>query len=203
MVLALHGWGMNEDFFALLLQKLFPRPLRFLIPRAPLPAAPAPAATGGVRNGGSWYSYDGDQDRFRTELRRAESELVQLLQETEAANGWRPSRRFLIGFSQGGYCGAWTALRRPDVFSGMAIVGARVKTEFLEEEMTAAADAGFRALLIHGERDRSVSPESAERGRAALESAGVEVRVLTFDAGHTIGRAQSGAIGEWLDEVAG
>lgn len=198
LVLALHGWGMDEDFFALLLQTLFPRPVRVLIPRAPFPAA---SAAGSTRSGGSWYSYDGDQEKFRAELLRVESELVQLVQETEAAHGWRPSHRFVIGFSQGGYCGSWVALRRPDLFHGMAIVGARVKTEFLEREMKAAAASGFRALLLHGERDRSVTPEAAERGRAALTDAGVDARVLTFDAGHSLGRAQARAIGEWLDET--
>lgn len=198
LVLALHGWGMNEDFFALLLQKVFARPVRVLIPRAPIPA---PSTPGNTRGGGSWYNYDGNQDSFRLELARVESELAQLLRETEEANDWRPSCRFLVGFSQGGYCGAWTAIRRSDLFDGMAIVGARLKAEFLEREMAVAADGGFRALLLHGERDRSVSPEAAERGRAALEAAGIDVRVLTFDAGHTLGRAQARAIGEWLDEV--
>jgi phospholipase/carboxylesterase len=208
LVLALHGWGMDEDFFSRLLQGLFPRPLRFLVPRAPFPANPhaaepeaAEAARGeqGVR-GGSWYAYDGDQAAFRRELERVERELVGLVRDVEEEQRLAPKRRYLLGFSQGGYCGAWVALRNPDIFHGMAIVGARVKTEFLEEEMRRAAGSGFRALLCHGRDDESVKLEAAERGRAELAAAGVSTELRTFDAGHSFGRAQVAAVGEWLDE---
>ena len=195
LVLALHGWGMDEDFFALLLQRAFERPVRFLIPRA---TRPAPARGVAASHPSSWYDYDGDQVAFRKELERVEAELVQLVRETEADRGWRPTRRFLIGFSQGGYCGSWVALRHPGLFHGMAVVGARVKTEFLEREMRDAAAAGFRALLLHGTRDRSVSPDAAARSHDALAAAGVDVRLRSFDAGHSVGRAQVVAIADWL-----
>jgi predicted esterase len=121
----------------------------------------------------------------------------------EASQELAPRRRYVLGFSQGGYCGAWTALRHAGFFDGMAIVGARVKAEFLSEEMERAGAAGFRALLLHGTRDVSVTPEASERSRAALEAAGVTVVHRTFDAGHSLGRAKVRAIGEWLDEVTG
>jgi len=209
LVLAMHGWGMNEDFFARLIGGLFRRPLRFLLPRAPLPA-PAAAAEpetrsdrGGDPDGGSWYAYDGDQERFRLELERVERELLGLLRDVESAQGWTPRQRFLVGFSQGGYCGSWVALRHPELFAGMAIVGARVKTEFLAAELPVAAARGFRALLCHGEQDTSVLPEAAERSRAGLAAAGVDVELRWFAAGHSLGRAQVAAIGEWLDRMTG
>jgi predicted esterase len=198
LVLGLHGYGMDEDFFAVLLQKLFVLPRRFLIPRATRPAN----AGLGAANGGSWYDYDGNQDRFREELVRVEGELLRLVQEVEREHALAPRRRHVLGFSQGGYCGAWTALRHPDVFHGLIVSGARVKTEMLDAEMKAAGAAGFRVLLCHGSRDRSVAPDAATRSRDALAAAGVNVELATFDAGHSLGREQVAVISEWLSREA-
>ena len=199
LLVALHGYGMDEDFFAVLLQKLFGRPLSILIPRGPSPADMGLR----VAHGASWYDYDGNQERFREELLRVEAELLALLSDVEAARGLAPRARYLLGFSQGGYCGAWVAVRNPHLFRGMIISGARVKTEFLVEEMPRAAAHGFRALLCQGRRDRSVSPEAAERSREALAAAGIDVELRTFEAGHSMGREQVAAIGEWLARDAG
>jgi predicted esterase len=151
------------------------------------------------RIGASWYAYDGDQDRFRAELLRTEAIVLGLLDGVESEQGLRPRARVLMGFSQGGYCGSWIALRHPDRFSGLIVSGARVKTEFLRDEIRAAAASGFRALLLHGRRDASVLPEAAERSRAELAAGGVETESRSFDAGHSLGREQVAAMADWLE----
>jgi predicted esterase len=117
LVVALHGQGMDEDQFALLLQKLLRLPYRFLLPRAPWPVE----MRAEQRIGWSWYAYDGDQERFRSALARTEEMLLQVLRDAEAAHGLRPRRRVLLGFSQGGYCGAVIALRHLELFHGMVV----------------------------------------------------------------------------------
>ena len=191
--------GMDEDFFALLLQKLFLLPYRFLIPRAPYPMP----TEGEGRVGASWYAYDGDQERFRREMEKGEALVLALLDEVERSQGLAPRARVLLGFSQGGYLGAWMALRHPERFHGMVVSGARVKTEWLAEEMPRAARLGFAALLCHGTRDRAVKPEAAATSRDALAAAGVEVDLRMFEAGHSIGREQVAAIAEWLTAHVG
>lgn len=199
LVLCLHGMGMDEDSFSLLLQRLHGRPWRFLTPRGPYPVEVRREG----RIGASWYAYDGDQERFRAELLRTEQIVLGLLDDVEASQGLRPRARVLMGFSQGGYCGSWIAVRNPDRFAGLVVSGARVKTEFLREEIPAAAAAGFRALLLHGQRDVSVAPEAAERSRADLEAGGVSTELRHFDAGHSLGREQVAAMGEWLENRFG
>jgi phospholipase/carboxylesterase len=194
LVLCLHGMWMDEDFFAILLQRLFELPYRFLLPRAPISVV----NRGVGENAASWYDYDGDQDRFRTELFRTESLLLDVMGRVEAERALKPSRRVLLGFSQGGYCGAYLALRHPELFGGLIVSGARVKTEFLADEMREAAATGFRVLLCHGERDPSVPREAAAGSRDALAAAGVGVELRTFAAGHSIGKRQIESIGEWL-----
>jgi len=194
LVLCLHGMGMDEDFFAALLEGLFALRARFLTPRAPHPVE----VRREQRIGASWYAYDGDQERFREELGRTETFVLGLLDAAEHEHGLRPRARVLLGFSQGGYCGSYIALRHPERFGGLVVSGARVKTEFLANELRVAASRGFSVLLCHGERDASVAPEAAERGRAELAAAGVGVELRSFDAGHSVGRAQVRVIGAWL-----
>jgi len=194
LVLALHGQGMDENLFALLIQKLFTLPCRFLLPRAPWPFEHGRPP----RIGWSWYPYDGDQERFLGELVRTERMLLGLLQHVETTHGLRPQRRIVLGFSQGGYCGGVLALRHPELFAGLVVSGARVKTEVLGDEIPAAAAGGFRVLLCHGRRDAFVPLEAAERSRAALAAGGVPVELHAFDSGHSLGRAQVGTIATWL-----
>lgn len=196
LVLCLHGQGMNEDWFALLLQKLFSLPAHFLIPRAPIPVV-------GEKSGGSWYHYDGDQDRFLQELRRLEAELLDFLSGAQRAHHFEPRARILFGFSQGGYAAGYIALQHPEIFGGLIVSGARVKTEAVVSGTDSAASspsgAGrIKVLLCHGRRDRSVLPEAAERSHRELAEMGIEVTTETFGAGHVINRDQIAAIASWL-----
>jgi phospholipase/carboxylesterase len=150
------------------------------------------------RIGATWYVYDGDQERFRRELDRTERLLLDLMRHVETEHGLRPRRRILLGFSQGGYCGSFIALRHPDLFQGLVVCSARVKTEILHDEMGAAAAHGFRVLLVHGLRDTAVLPESAESSRDGLAASGIDVELEMFDTGHGLGRHQVAAIAAWL-----
>ena len=194
LVLCLHGMWMDEDFFAILLQALFDLPFRFLVPRAPFPVE----SRGVGRNAASWYRYDGDQEQFRSELVRTESLLLELVKRVEAEQGLAPRARVVLGFSQGGYCGSFTAVRNPDLFQGTIVSGGRVKTEVLSEEMRVAASRGFRVLLCHGRRDLAVPWEAALRSRDGLAAAGVPVDLEGFESGHSLGKRQIATIAEWL-----
>ncbi|NNE43482.1 MAG: alpha/beta fold hydrolase [Gemmatimonadetes bacterium] len=199
LVVCLHGMGMDEDQFSLLLQGLTKTPARLLVPRAPYPVEVRREG----RIGASWYAYDGDQERFRRELDRTQGLVTDLVTTVEAEQRLKPRARFLLGFSQGGYCGAYLAMRNQDLFRGMIISGARVKTEFLLDEMKQAAGTGFSALLMHGDRDRSVSGERQETARQRMAEAGMDVELRTFDAGHSLGRAQVAVAREWVASRTG
>jgi phospholipase/carboxylesterase len=166
--------------------------VRVLVPTAPL------MSHSGRFPGPSWYDYDGDQEHFRTALARAETSLMQLLQRIESEEQLAPRRRVLLGFSQGGYCGSWIALRNSDRFSGMVVSAARVKVEFLGDAIRRAGEGGFTALLCHGRNDRAVRLEAAESSRNALTTGGVQTTLHTFDSGHTMSLEQIETIRTWL-----
>jgi len=172
------------------------------------PTSSTPAKTGSTRSKptrsdsenvrASWYHYDGDQEGFKAELRRCEEYLRRFLTEVELQYQIQPSVRFLLGFSQGGYCGAVVALRNPNLFRGMIISGARVKTEILKQEIATAAKTGFTALLCHGRDDTSVDPSASTRSRDALIAGGIDVQHEEFHGGHRISQAQLTVIHDWL-----
>jgi phospholipase/carboxylesterase len=199
LVLALHGHTQDEDRFARTLRPLLELPLRFLIPRAPFPVD----VRREKRIGASWYAYDGDATRFAVELQRTEALLLGLLRDVETQQALRPRARILLGYSQGGYCGAPFALRHPELFSGLIVSGARVKTEILTDALPAAASHGMRVLLVHGRNDDSVPFEFATRGHDALRDAGVDVTLQAIDGGHLLEAAQITAIEVWLQGFLG
>lgn len=192
VLLCLHGYGMNEDYFAGLLQSLFDLPWNIVTARAPF------AANDVKGRAYSWYEYDGNQERFRAELRRTDALLQSFLAGVESELRLRPAKRVLLGFSQGGYCGSYVAIKNAKQFQGMVISGARVKIEILENELPMAAAAGFRVLLCHGEKDRSVTREAAESSLKGLRSGGIDAELKFFDSGHSIGRPQVAAVKDWL-----
>ncbi|MCA9726750.1 MAG: alpha/beta fold hydrolase [Candidatus Eisenbacteria bacterium] len=193
LVLCLHGHGMDPDWFAFLLQKLFALAGHFVIPRASIPVT-----TASGRSGASWYEYDGNQERFLEELARVEGDLLHFLDELEAAHDLVPRTKIVLGFSQGGYAGAFLALRHPERFGGLIVSGARIKTEALTREIPEAARTGLKVLLCHGRRDRLVPSDAAERSRRDLIAGGVVVTTQTFAAGHSLDREQIRAIRQWL-----
>ena len=197
LIYCLHGFGMNEDWFARLLHPILKSPYRFVFLRAPF--AVKTNEDGSV--GCSWYDYDGDQEKYLRELIRTEKLLHEVLTQIEAEASGSPSARVLLGFSQGGYCGSFVALRNPDLFSGLIVSGARIKTEVLTDDLPRAAEGGLRVLICHGERDPHVQPEAAERSFEGLRASGVSVHLETFDAGHSLGRGQLRFIESWLERL--
>ena len=191
LLLALHGYGMHEDLFAILLQGLSRLPWNIVTPRAPIPIPEKP--------GMSWYDYDGNQQKFRQELHRTNDLLTSFLHSVEQQQGLAPRHRVLLGFSQGGYCGSYVALQNPQLFNGMVISGARVKVEVLEDVIHVAGKTGFRALLCHGKRDESVQLTAAQSSLAGLRDGGIAADLKQFDTGHSVGRTQVAAIRQWLE----
>lgn len=193
VVLCLHGWGMDGDWFARLTQGLFEVPALFVYPTAPKQVQKDDGSTGF-----SWYDYDGDSTSFVRELAALEVRLLEFLKQFESRHSLEPASRALVGFSQGGYGGSYVALRNPTVFRALAISGARIKDEALGPELEGAAQAGFRVLACHGNRDPHVSKERAKASIDALAAAGVETRWEEFDAGHSLGRSQIRLMRDWL-----
>ncbi len=195
LIICLHGWGMDEDWFARLLGGLGDLPANLLYLRAP---SPVDKKDGKV--GWSWYVYNGDAEHFVAELEQLEERLLHVVRDVEMTQNLSPTSRVLIGFSQGAYGGSFAAVRNPGVFSGLVVSGARVKDEALRDFLPQAAEQGLRVLGCHGRKDEHVDLERSKASLQSLEKAGIEVTWLEFDAGHSMGRQQVAAVADWIGQ---
>ena len=202
-LVALHGHGETPERLA--------RHLR-LPARTPYarihPGAPHPILVGRGeqrRQGRSWYVYTGDAAAFAEELRRAERLLLDGLEEILASHPIRRDGLVLMGFSQGGYLAATTALRHRDLFRGLVAVSSRIKTEILESELAGAA--GYPVLVVHGNADDRVPPDPQRKEVERLLAAGLDVRTCFHPGGHhlgaEVGRAVHAFVTELLEGEAG
>lgn len=82
-------------------------------------------------------------------------------------------RIYLAGLSQGGAGVGRAAGAMPDMFAGLIFLSATMEPAVLVGE----ALAGKRVLVIHGDADRHVTPNSVEKGIDAIRSAGADITV--------------------------
>ena len=146
-----------------------------------VPRGILPAQVKSRKIGYGWYVFDGDQDALRASMDEARAYIVQLIEV--AQRQLRPSRIALVGFSQGGYLGSYVALSRPDLFSHVVCCCGRPKAEFIDD---LAAARGVAVLVQTGARDESVPPDLIAKGVEPMRTAGLQVEVRSYDAGHKL-----------------
>jgi predicted esterase len=177
LVLALHGWGMNERSFERWLGPGMDRgTASWWIPRGVLPLE-----VKSRKIGYAWYVFDGEQDALRASMDEACAYVWSLAEVARRA--LRPPAVVLLGFSQGAYLGSYAALQRPDLFDGFVCCCGRPKAEFVRD---LDAARGVRVLVQTGARDESVAPELVETGVAPLRAAGLDVDARSYDAAHRL-----------------
>lgn len=148
----------------------------------------------------AWYVYTGPGPGFALALAETEAYLTRLVRRLVREHPLDPRRSALLGYSQGAYLAGFVAFRNPDLFpGGVVLASGRLKDEALEAEIAAARH--LPVLLTHGEKDRFVPIEFAERGLAALERAGHRAaRLVRTPGGHRFSTDMQAAA---LDQLRG
>lgn len=190
LVIALHGWGMNEQSFARWLRPGIEHveSLSWWIPRGILPGQ-----VQSKKVGYGWYVYDGaDQAALKASMSEARSYLAGLADMARRHLDCGPIT--LVGFSQGGYMASFAALTRPDLFDRLVCCSGRPKTEFVEDLRKART---LRVLIQTGERDESVPTALMAKGTAPLKEAGLDVTERSYDANHRLTREMAIDIAEF------
>jgi len=187
---------MTAESFRRVLRHLPPTGHARLFPEGPHPFEVREGGT--IRAGHSWYIFLGDQAAFRGELERTEEHLLAVLDRVEAEHGpFDRGRSVICGFSQGGYVAGFVGARHPERFSGVAIASARLKHEFLAEEL---ARGGLpRFLLLHSRDDAAMPFARAEESRDLLAAAGVRVELRPHPGGHRLPPEALEELARWLE----
>lgn len=105
-------------------------------------------------------------------LEAAARDLDAFLDAVLEREGLEPDRMVLFGFSQGSMMALHVAPRRPAPVAGLVAFSGRL---LAPERLAAEARSKPPVLLVHGDADEVVPPESLKEAGDALASAGFEV----------------------------
>lgn len=187
LVVFLHGYGADgADLLGLA------DPLSEHMPDTMFVAPDAPNRCKVNPMGYEWFPIprmDGSSEEdSRAGFAVAVHKLNQFLDEIAQETGIEPENTALIGFSQGTMMSLHIAPRRAEPFAGVVgFSGRLLEPEKLADEVTAK----MPILLVHGDMDDMVPPDSLPHGANALTAAGFEVYThVSKGTGHGI--AQDG-----------
>ena len=171
LVIFLHGYGADGNDLIGLSQPLagvLPN-TAFVSPNAPEPSAAAPM-------GRQWFPIpyiDGSSETAMMEgLGRAKAALNAFVDAQIAEHGVAASRIAFVGFSQGTMMSLEVGLRREEQLAGIVgFSGRLLRAEALEAEIKSKPPI----LLVHGDADQVVPPQSLDDAKAALATHGISV----------------------------
>ncbi|WP_292287273.1 alpha/beta fold hydrolase [Marivita sp.] len=170
VVVFLHGYGANgADLLGLA------DPLGEHLPDTLFVAPDAPEACAGAPLGFQWFPIpwiDGSsEEESMAGMSRAVDDLNAFLDALMVDEDVLPEQVVLFGFSQGTMMGLHVAPRREDPVAGMVgFSGRLLAPDLLVDEVTSR----FPILLVHGDQDDVVPPQSLPDAAEALQNAGWE-----------------------------
>ena len=167
-VIFLHGYGANGADLLGLADPLVPH-----MPDTLFLAPDAPEACAGAPMGYQWFPIpwiDGSsEEESRQGLYRAADDLNAFLDGVMVEEDLLPEQVMLFGFSQGTMMSLHVAPRREDAVAGItAFSGRLLEPELLVDEATCRPPV----LLIHGDQDEVVPPQSLPEAAEGLQKAG-------------------------------
>ena len=170
LVIFLHGYGADGNDLLGLAEPLMPHmpDTVFVAPNAPERSVMNPM-------GFQWFPIpwiDGSAEEQAMEgMARAVDDLNLFLDTIMEKEGMTPARTMLVGFSQGTMMSLHVAPRRSEAVAGVVgFSGRLLAPETLAEEVRVRPPV----LLIHGDQDDVVPPQSLPEAAEALEAAGWE-----------------------------
>ncbi|EYD71679.1 alpha/beta hydrolase [Limimaricola hongkongensis] len=167
-VVFLHGYGANgADLLGLA------EPLAEHMPDTLFLAPDAPEACIGAPMGFQWFPIpwiDGSsEEESRQGLQRAAEDLNAFLDGVMVDEDLLPEQVMVVGFSQGTMMALHVLPRREDAIAGLvAFSGRLLEPELLADEV----QNRLPILLVHGDMDEVVPPQSLPAAAQALQEAG-------------------------------
>ncbi|MEE9311406.1 MAG: hypothetical protein V3V10_03230 [Planctomycetota bacterium] len=192
IVIALHGYGQNEDRMRRFMSPISGLPFIWVYPRAVYPLEMRQPEK--IRIGNAWYMYTGDQDDLRESMAQSMKHIMNVREQVIERFGERACA--IVGFSQGGYLAGLTGACHPQAFKAAASLTGRLKHEFMPD------GNGVKLAQFHGLDDENVAPELARDAVEATRTKGFEVEHFEIkDTAHAISEDMAEKLGDWLKKV--
>ncbi len=170
VVVFLHGYGADAKDLLSLSEHMAEH-----LPDTLFVAPDAPERCVGNPMGFQWFPIpwiDGSsEEESRAGMMRAVEELNAYLDHILVEHDLEPEQMALVGFSQGTMMSLHIAPRREDAVAAVVgFSGRMLEPEMLEDEL----QAKMPVLLLHGDQDDVVPPQSLPQAAEALQTAGFE-----------------------------
>jgi len=203
----LHGYGSAAEHWLPYTQTIsFPSVGQFLFPQAPEMVA----RKDGLLDGRAWWRLDLAAHRrvgklgvdLTNEEPRGLERAAKLVRWSLSREGNSEAHPFVLGgFSQGAMVACEVAFASHEPLAALVILsGTPLDRAGWRPRM--ATRKGMPVFMSHGRADNILPFDLAERLRADLVAAGVDVTFVPFDGGHEIPEVVVTALGEFLARTA-
>ena len=194
IVVLLHGLGADGNDLigvANLLAEQFPTTAFYS------PDAPTPYHMGGL--GYQWFSINQRNFEETDEIIESSHLINDYIDKLLDRHILKARDCVLIGFSQGSMMALYAGLRRKEQLAGLVgISGALIAKSTLNSELRSSPPV----LLIHGEDDFVVNPESSKEAANVLKDLGINAHLhLLTGLGHSIDLRSIQLINEFLRSI--
>ncbi len=145
--------------------------------------------------GYAWYLYDGKQKQFIKSLELT-SEFIQEILD-KLLRFIEVNRICVLGYSMGGYTAGFFGLTRWKHVNDLVVIGARIKTEILQEQDWQNL-RHLKILALHGERDEKIDYRTQEKEIERFRDHSIAAEFRLMNSGHTIDVNYVQSVKNWL-----
>lgn len=196
LIVYLHGYGQRIETFQKKCSSCLKTEAYHLFIQGPYPIFDHSRKKNVSDWGRAWYLYDGNRMQFVKSLELA-SEFIQEIVD-KLLNVIDVNRICLIGYSMGGYLAGYFALTRWKHVNELIVIGARIKTEILNESWENIRH--LQILALHGKNDKSVSYLPQEKEIETLKEQSIKAELKLLDETHSFTESFVSEISMWLKE---
>ena len=194
LLILLHGYGSNEeDLFSFATE--LPDDLIIISARAPQSLGFGSYA---------WYTinFTADQGKFSDipEAIEAREKIATFIGEIQEKYNIKPSKTFLLGFSQGTILSYAVALNYPEKIQKVIALSGYINSELLPEDLKTKDYSLLDFYISHGSVDQVIPAEWAKKSPTFLNELAIKNSYKEYNVGHGVAPQNFFDFKKWIEE---
>lgn len=193
LIIFMHGYGGDETNM-ISFTSILPDTYNYLSVRAPLNAP---------QDGYQWFNQRPDSayyDGVTADLTSSRHVLEQFIEQATRKYHTRPSKVFLVGFSQGAMMSYEVALRDPTLVRGFAALSGHMLPVLKAELKPDPARQKLAVFIGHGTADTLIPVQGASDAEAYLKAQGINAQFHAYTGlPHGVNEAEIKDLRAWLE----
>jgi predicted esterase len=198
LIVYLHGFGSNMKTFMKDCSPFLDLQAYHLFIQGPYPLYDRSSKKTVSNWGHAWYLYDGKRKQFIKSLELT-SEFIQEILDN-LIKFIDVKRICVLGYSMGGYLAGYFGLTRWKHVNDMVVVGARIKTEILEENHWKNL-RHMNILAVHGVSDDRVDHKNQAIEIERFQKNNISARLILKDGRHSFDSSYIKEILLWMKNI--